>query len=1066
MRPYVTERFVLAEQTKRMLRSMGPKFGYGQFSEFIFYKHYSRPKSEGVMESWADVIIRVTEGTMSIRKDHMVRNSLEWNEFEMQHYAVGFALSMFNMHWLPPGRGMWAMGTEFVYTRGALPLYNCAFTNISDFIGDDIHWAMDCLMNGVGVGAEPIPSDSLQVYTPENAYEVYQWDTFKDTPYPNSPAIVIEDSREGWCDSTKTLIDAFLVKGAKMPVFDYSRIRLAGEPIMGFGGIASGPGPLKALHSRIMYYMGQYIKDSMYDSVMLKADIINAVGVCVVSGNVRRSAEILTGSIDDEVFLDLKNYDVNPHRADVGWMSNNSVNLDSPEDFEKLGEIAARVVKNGEPGFINRMNFKYGRVNKNDSAKIDYATGINPCQPSWAKVLTPEGIRTIGQIKIGDQIWSENKWVEVIKKWSTGVNNVYAYRTSVGTFYGTKNHRLVSHGQKIEAQYACDVDSLIGPLAYKNIGPLDPQDILEGLYLGDGTDHYGRQVLNIGRDDQDYFDSEVSHLIGASYNKPTQFIVNTKIHNLPVTYLRSVRQQTEQGSPTKIAGFLRGLYSANGSVVRGRVALKASSFAVIESVQRMLSSIGIRSYYTSDEEKEVQFENGTYTCRKSWNLQISVDRKIFYDKIGFIQEYKMEKLEDAVKTIGTVGKSVQKKSTHDIYEEVFISREETWDITVSGASHTYWTDGLNVSNCGEIPLESKEVCNVVETFPTCCRGNNGQLDPKLWYNACKYATFYTSTVSLLPTHRNETNKVVAKNRRIGVSLVDFTGWKHEVGLNKVIAYLRKGYEAVCSTNRWANAEAGVPEAIRKTTVKPGGTIPKIPGKTSGAGYPTFIWTIRRVRVSKYQPIFPLLVKAGVPYEPEVNDPENTFVFEFPIKQGPAKPAEDISLWEQASNLVTLQREWADNAVSNTLYFKPKWILVKHLWSESDLAEAETLVDKYGFCLDAVSFEEETTFTKIQVVRNENRKVVDIKLYRNNPKHEENDIESVISSIAPSVKSVSLLPHTAKGVYAQMPEEGITEEEYNKRISEIAYINWSDLKESIPEAELYCEGDKCQITQAP
>jgi ribonucleoside-diphosphate reductase alpha chain len=114
---------------------------------------------------------------------------------------------------------------------------------------------------------------------------------------------------------------------------------------------------------------------------------------------------------------------------------------------------------------------------------------------------------------------------------------------------------------------------------------------------------------------------------------------------------------------------------------------------------------------------------------------------------------------------------------------------------------------------GEIPLEDKELCNVSETLPTRCNG------VQQWYEAVEYATMYCSSVSLLPTHREETNRVVARNRRIGIGIIDWTGWVYDVGLNKVTSYMRKGYEKVTKINQEANAEAGVPEAIRKTTIK-------------------------------------------------------------------------------------------------------------------------------------------------------------------------------------------------------------------------------------------------------
>ena len=52
---------------------------------------------------------------------------------------------------------------------------------------------------------------------------------------------------------------------------------------------------------------------------------MNLIGKCVVPGNVRRTAEIVFGDPYDEEYLDLKNYEVNPHRDQHGWTSNNSI---------------------------------------------------------------------------------------------------------------------------------------------------------------------------------------------------------------------------------------------------------------------------------------------------------------------------------------------------------------------------------------------------------------------------------------------------------------------------------------------------------------------------------------------------------------------------------------------------------------------------------------------------------------------------------------------------------------------------------------------------------------------
>ena len=60
----------------------------------------------------------------------------------------------------------------------------------------------------------------------------------------------IPDTREGWVDSLKVLLESYF-HGTSPIEFDYSLIRLAGEPIKGFGGVSSGPEPLEEVHEDI-----------------------------------------------------------------------------------------------------------------------------------------------------------------------------------------------------------------------------------------------------------------------------------------------------------------------------------------------------------------------------------------------------------------------------------------------------------------------------------------------------------------------------------------------------------------------------------------------------------------------------------------------------------------------------------------------------------------------------------------------------------------------------------------------------------------------------------------------
>lgn len=1039
---FVTERFHLSDSVKEAFQSIKPNFGYNGFGAAVFYRTYSRKKADGGMESWNDVVIRVVEGTFSIRKDWYLKNHIKWDEEFWAHYAYHFGLSMLKMEWLPPGRGLWSMGTDFVYEEGSMSLYNCSYLSIGEDMGDDIAWFMDCLMLGVGVGFSPVRDDELTVGKSKDSYNY-----------------IIPDSREGWCEATKAIIDSY-TKGTPYPEFDYSLIRAKGTPIKRFGGECSGPEPLIKLHQNIDQFFFLYQTEDWYDSVILKSDIANAVGCCVVAGNVRRSAEIALLSIDDPVFMNLKDYSIYPHRAAFGWMSNNSVILEEDRDFGKLGIVAERTINQADLGYINKKNFPLARIGKSQEGfRTDSAIGINPCFKVDSKILTLSGIKKFSDIDVGSIIWSETGWTKVIKKWSTGINKVFCYRTTAGLFYGTANHRIVYDGIKVEVRHAPGIDALVGPVTTDKI-PLCHQAMIDGLVIGDGEYNTSKKhmYLCVGEDDYDYFGSEIAAYIG---NNETRFKyhVSCSINTLPKTFEREIPEKYFYCSDkSKVLGFLKGLFSANGCVSSGRVSLKATSFKIIEQVQLLLSSVGIKSYYTSTKEHLHNHKGTIYLDKKSYNLNITEHIERFRDLIGFIQKYKLEELENTI--ISRQGKQPRYKNTFDIMEEIYLGEEETFDITVDNHTHTLWSQGLNVSNCGEIPLNNKEVCNVGETYPTNCK------DIETWFKAIEYCVLYMSTVSLLPTHQVLTNQIVARNRRIGCGIVDYSGWVKQHGMHKVIPWMREGYKIARRINQWINGESGIPEAIRVTTILPGGTTPKLVGKTSGIGYPNFLYAIRRMRVARGSTIAKVLENAGYPIEQDVVS-DHTDVVEFPVTMGPAKPSTEATLWEQSFNLITVQREWADNAVSNTLNFKPKWVLKRVLNKNETLINIRSthtsviVSDEERYSTLTVSSVDGHVQFKIDVVGNT------IKIYEYDPRHEEDDIESVLSAIAPLTKSVSLLPQTATGVYAQMPEEGITEEEYHRRLANIKPIDWSLLHQPgvvgpVTETDKYCGGDKCTI----
>ena len=346
--------------------------GGNALGEITFIRTYSRMKEDGTKERWYEVCKRVIEGMYSIQKDHAKQNRLPWNDRKAQSSAQEAFDRMFNLKWTPPGRGMWMMGTPLVMEKkNSAALQNCAFVSTRDIDRNDpgelFGWVMDALMLGVGVGFDTLGNEKqLEIYEPSGDTSIYE----------------IPDTREGWVESVRLLINSFLRANQNLVDFNYDLIRPLGEPIKGFGGTASGPEPLMKLHNDIRKVVGGR-KGELIDSRAI-VDIVNLIGTCVVAGNVRRSATIAVGLPEDEDFINLKNAEVFPDRNSFdpenpgwAWMSNNSISAEVGMDYDKYVDL---ITNNGEPGFIwLDVTRNWGRLADPKDGKDFRVMGFNPC---------------------------------------------------------------------------------------------------------------------------------------------------------------------------------------------------------------------------------------------------------------------------------------------------------------------------------------------------------------------------------------------------------------------------------------------------------------------------------------------------------------------------------------------------------------------------------------------------------------------------------------------------------------------------------------------------------------
>ena len=196
-----------------------PPFGFNGLGELVYQRTYSRLRPDGSKEQWYQTVERVVNGTYNMQKRWIEQHELGWNPWKAQKSAQEMYRRIFSMRFLPPGRGLWAMGSPITEDKMLYAaLNNCAFVSTENIKDEPIRpfcFLMDASMLGVGVGFDTRGADQLLVRGPSTM---------------EGPRVEVPDSREGWVDSVRQLLEAYF-HGKPRPAFDYSGIRPAGSPI-------------------------------------------------------------------------------------------------------------------------------------------------------------------------------------------------------------------------------------------------------------------------------------------------------------------------------------------------------------------------------------------------------------------------------------------------------------------------------------------------------------------------------------------------------------------------------------------------------------------------------------------------------------------------------------------------------------------------------------------------------------------------------------------------------------------------------------------------------------------
>jgi ribonucleoside-diphosphate reductase alpha chain len=230
---------------------------------------------------------------------------------------------------------------------------------------------------------------------------------------------------------------------------------------------------------------------------------------------------------------------------------------------------------------------------------------------------------------------------------------------------------------------------------------------------------------------------------------------------------------------------------------------------------------------------------------------------------------------------------------------------------------------LGTNPCGEIILQSKQLCNLSEIV---ARPNDSEQNLLRKARLATILGTYQASLTKWPYLSRKWKENCEKEALLGVSI---TGqWDCPVVRNSKI--LQEIKNEVIEVNKRYSKKFGINPSTCTTAVKPSGTVSQTVDCSSGMHTRFSPYYIRRVRISVTDSLFNLLKDQGVPYYPEVGQSEEeatTYVLEFPIK-APATAVFELSAIEQLEHWEMVKTNYTEHNPSVTVTIdEEEWLEV-------------------------------------------------------------------------------------------------------------------------------------------
>lgn len=377
-------------------------------SDYIFYSKYSRVKPDGKKETWNEAVSRVMEMHYQFFDGKIKEENKDAFNKVFQEAWVAYN----NQEILGSQRSLQYGGPQLL--KNNFRSFNCSgsYCNRIEFFKE----LMELLLSGCGAGfsVQKVHTEQLPIVKglESNLSKIHY---------------TIEDSIEGWANSTGDLIEAYY-KGYPDIEFDYSQIRPEGAFVSG-GFKAPGPEPLKICHNKLQKILSKAKGRKLrpFELHLISCIIADAV----ISGGIRRSAMISIFDIDDEEMLQCKTGDWFLTYPEL-CRCNNSAAIYEDTPKEKYDKIFEYIQQYGEPGIV---------------FPADSEVVTNPCCETnlFPTYINPDGSKEYG--------WSFCNLCEINgKKVKTEEDFYKACRTAaiLGTFQAayTENLPLLSEATR------------------------------------------------------------------------------------------------------------------------------------------------------------------------------------------------------------------------------------------------------------------------------------------------------------------------------------------------------------------------------------------------------------------------------------------------------------------------------------------------------------------------------------------------------------------------------------------------------------------------------------------